>query len=349
MAKRGIETQSVAKKEFSLNSFKEKLGLDDNSPEKELKWIPLSPAFVEATGLKGIPMGKTTLSRGFSNVGKSTILFEAAVSCQQNGILPIIIDTENNVSKTHLEMMGFDWGGEFMLIDNDYLYENYGKKDKDPDLKDASIEDVAKFIHDMLDMQDAGQLPYDICFLWDSIGSIDCKKSNKAKEKDTESNNMWNAGALEKAFKGILNHRIPASGKISKQYTNTFVGVQKIWIDNMNGGGVKHKGGEAFFYGARLIIHFGGIAGHATQKLKATKDKRDIAFGIETKINVVKNQVNGISLEGKIASVPHGFIGVDKASIDAYKKANLKYFKDTLGFEGDDFDIISVEDDTLED
>jgi hypothetical protein len=326
---------AVKKKEFSLSSFKEKIGVDESS-ERELKWIPLSKAFQDATGLLGVPIGYTVLTRGFSNCGKSSVMIEALVSAQKMGILPIIIDTENNLSREHMKLMGFDFDDEFYIMaDNDFLLNNYGRK-RDKTMNDATIEDVAAFINDILDKQENDELPYDILIAWDSIGSVDCIKSVKALDNATDSNNMWNAGSLEKNFKGILNNRIPCTRKTSKKYTATLLGVQKIWIDSMQGAGViKHKGGEAFFYGARIIIHMGGIQSHGTKKIVATKDKRDVAFGIEAKIGIVKNQVNGISLEGKIISVPHGFIGADNNSIDEYKKQNLQYFRDQLGFDGE--------------
>ncbi len=47
-----------------------------------------------------------------------------------------------------------------------------------------TIEDVAAFILDLLDEQKKGNLPYDLMFLWDSIGSVPCElsvRSNKNK------------------------------------------------------------------------------------------------------------------------------------------------------------------------
>ncbi len=326
-----MRKKAIEKKEFSLSSFKAQVGIGEPK-EKELEWLILSKAFQEATGLPGIPKSRTTLSRGFSNTGKSTVLFEAAVACQNQGVLPIIIDTENNISRKHLEMMGFDWNGDFIYMDSTALHEKYAKPQG---LKDVSIENIADFIHEMLDAQENGQLQTDICFLWDSIGSVDCAKVIKAAEKDSEGNNMWNAGALEKSFKGILNNRIPATRLEGSEYSATLVAVQKIWIDNMAAGVVKHKGGEAFYYGSRLIIHLGGIQSHSTKAIVATKDKRDVSFGIQTKIKVVKNQVNGISLDGSIISTPHGFISTSTESVNDYKKQHLQYFRDELGMEGD--------------
>lgn len=322
------------KKSFSMQNFKKKIGGED-IPDKSMKWIPCAKAMKEATGLPGIPKGYVTLARGFSNTGKSTLACEAAVAAQKMGILPIIIDTENNIGEKRLKLMGLDFNNDFYLfIDNDYLLQNYGKK-QNKNRNEAAIEDMGACINDLLDMQDSGELPYDLLFIIDSLGTLDCIKSVDAMEKDTTNNNMWNAGAFERTFKYLINNRIPSSRKENKEYTNTIIGVQKIWIDNMGAGVVKHKGGEAFFYGARLIYHYGGIVAHSTKKITATSKGRDVSYGIETKVGVIKNQINddlgGIAMEGKIVSTPHGFIGVDKEDIEKYKKENIQFFREVLG------------------
>jgi hypothetical protein len=116
-------------------------------------------------------------------------------------------------------------------------------------------------------------------------------------------------------------------------YTNTITAVQKIWYDSMNKV-VKHKGGETWFFGARLIYNFGGIITHGTERLTATSKGRDVNFGFRNKVNVAKNHVDGekggISLEGKIGSTPHGFIYGDDASVAEYKKKYILYFRNVL-------------------
>lgn len=136
------------------------------------------------------------------------------------------------------------------------------------------------------------------------------------------SNNQWNAGALESSFKSILNFRIPDSQRDDCEFTNTFLAVQKIWLDNENQV-IKHKGGEAFFYGARLIIHYGGILTHGTAKLNAETKGMKYQYGIETKVKCEKNQVNGIELMGRIASTSHGYWNPEK--LEDYKKKNRDY------------------------
>ena len=49
----------------------------------------------------------------------------------------------------------------------------------------GTIEDVAAFILDLLDEQKKGNLPYDLLFLWDSIGSIPCELSIRSNKNNT--------------------------------------------------------------------------------------------------------------------------------------------------------------------
>ena len=323
----------TVKKKFSLDNFKKDIGGED-VPDKPLQWIMLSKAVEKATGLPGFAKGYVGLARGHTNTGKSTALCEAIVSAQKMGIFPVIIDTENNMGKKRLEVMGFDWDGNYLLIDNEYLLKKFGKV-QDKDRNEAAIEDMAKFVFYILGLQEIGKLPFDLLFAIDSIGTLNCIQTINAQEKDTSQNNMWNAGAYEKAFMSLLNSTIPNSRKIDKPYTNSLIAVQKIWIDNMNNGVIKHKGGETFFFGSRLIYQFGGAITHGTKKVTATSLKREIAYGIETKIGVAKNHIDGplggISMEGKIISVPHGLVYPE--DLDQYKKKNILYFRKLFGTE----------------
>ena len=325
----------TAKKTFSLKDFKKKSGITD-VPDKPLSWIKINDAVEEATGLPGFPKGYVSLCRGYSNTGKSTALCEGIVSAQKRGDLVIIIDTENNLGTTRLETMGFDWNGNYIMVDNEFILSKFGKA-QNKDREEAAIEDLAKTMYYFLNEQSLGNLPFDLTFMIDSIGTLNCIKTIDAHVKDTSDNNMWNAGAYEKAFMSMLNDTIPNSRKIDKKYTNTIVAVQKIWYDSMNKV-VKHKGGEAWFFGSRLIFHFGNIITHGTRKISAISKKREIAYGVETRINVAKNHIDGplggISMEGKIISTPHGFVYPDR--LDIYKKNHILYFRNLFR----DMDIV---------
>jgi len=325
----------TAKKIFSLDDYKKKIGNEDVE-QKPLSWYVCSPALQKATGLPGFPKGYVSLCRGFSNTGKSTSLLEAAINAQKQGDLPILIDTENNMGRKRMEKMGFDWKGNFIYIDNQFILNNFGKK-KNKDRNQATIEDQADMIYYFLNQQEIGELPFNIVFCIDSLGTLDCIKSVNAQEKDTNNNNRWNAGAFEATYKSILNSRIPSSRKITLPYVNSIIAVQKIWIDSTIVGTsiVRHKGGESFFHGARLIYHHGGIISHGTRAISAVSKDREVTYGIETKIGVEKNHIDGdlggISLEGKLISTPHGFISSEPEDIKEYKKQHIKFFRDILG------------------
>ncbi len=341
----------LAKKSFSLNDFKSKHKINDSEDLKPLSWLPLSPAFKAATGLEGIPIGELTLVRGYSDTGKSTVAYEAAVSAQQNGYLPIIIDTENALKKEHLQNMGFDFEGDYIYVDTEYLVVHYGKK-YNKDFSAPSIEDIGEFINNVLDWQESGELPMDVVFCFDSIGSTDCRKTLTAKEKDKEANNMWNAGAMEQTFKSIFHHRIPSTRKVSKKYNATVVAVQKVWFDSQSGGQgtLRHKGGEAAYSFSRLIIHVGGVKARGVEKIKITKDKKEVTLGILAPITVAKNHCSNISFSGKILSTAHGlFLEED---ITMYKNKHIKDFLEQMGetsTEENDVQIVKTVDNSSED
>ena len=332
------------KKKFSLDDFKKKIGVTE-VPSKPLTWIPIDDGLKEATGMPGVPKGYVTLFRGYSNTGKSTALMKSIVNAQKMGEFPIIIDTENNINvdNKRLTLMGFDWDGEYLLVNNKYLLDKYGIV-QNKDRKEATIEDMAKAVYDFIDMQKSGKLPRDIFIAIDSIGTLNCIKTTDALEKDTTNNNLWNAGAYEKAFMYLLNNGIPNTRRVDCEYTATIAAVQKIWYDGMNKV-VKHKGGETFFFGSRLIYHFGGIITHGTRRITATSLKRDLNYGFENKVNIAKNHVDGkwggISLEGKIISTPHGFIYSSKENETSYKKDNILYFRKR--FEDDSLTVDDIE------
>ena len=332
------------KKEFQLANYKKKENLVE-IPDKPVEWIKCSTALQKATGLPGFPIGYTALARGYSNTGKSTSLLEGMIGSQRAGRLPIIFDLENNIGRYRLEKMGFDWAGNFIKVENDFLLKKFGRK-KLATRNEASIEDLATAIHYFLNQQEAGDLSIGIDFFIDSIGVLNCVKSINATEKDSADNNMWNAGAYEHAFKSLLNTRIPASRKENSEFSNSLIAVQKIWLDSQQGAGaVKHKGGEAFYFGSRLIYHFGGVKSHGAKSVSATSKKKDVAYGIEANIKAPKNHIDGplggISMESKIISTPHGFIGADPASIKAYKSEHILYFRDILGEEIEAEDILT--------
>ena len=359
--------QPVKKKKFDINSFKESMGLNVtktnmvvSAADKPQDFIVMPEAFVEATKLPGIPMGVTTIIHGHSNTGKSLLKNCLIASAQRQGILPIIIETENNFSfpfaiscgvdaepvygdveveetdmetgeiTTRTENRIINYTGNFIYYDSEILLEKYGNFDHAQGKRVTTrrtvpvIEDVAMCVKEYLDKQDAGELPVPLLFVWDSVGSI----PSYASLMSSRSNSMWDAKALQESFNILLNNRIPCSKKISSPYTNTFVAVNKIWLDSMSAPmaapSVQLKGGNALLYASRLTILLGGQIKAATQKLTATSKGEKYTYGLKTKIKVVKNQLDSpynLTYEGTFCCVPDGMVSENK--LDEYKKEHI--------------------------
>ena len=324
-------------KTFDLSSFKKSKFLDQSVKFKPQKWIQLSKAFQDVISLPGIPMGHITLLRGHSDTGKTTAMLEAAVAAQKMGVLPIFIVTEMKWNWEHAQQMGFEMEpvvdettGEIIDYKGFFLYVDRGSLN--------TIEDVAAFIADLLSEQAQGKLPFNLLFLWDSVGSIPCRLSVES----NKNNNEWNAGAMSQQFGNFINQKIVLSRKENQPYTNTFVAVNKVWVAKPNSPmeqpKMKNKGGDTMFFDSSLVVTFGNITNSGTSKIKATKDGKDVEFAKRTKISVDKNHVTGVQTKGTVTMTVHGFIDDDKKAIDAYKKEHSKDWLAILGT--DSFDIV---------
>jgi hypothetical protein len=275
---------------FDLSNFKNKKGLDKNIKFKEQQWIPLSSAFQEVTSIPGIPMGHIVLLRGHSDTGKTTAMIEAAVSAQKRNILPVFIITEMKWNWEHAIQMGLDIKvekhpetGEIVGYDGNFIYIDRETIN--------SIEDVAGFILDLMDEQKKGNLPYDLLFLWDSIGSVPCEMSLKS----NKNNNEWNAGAM------------------STQFGNNV------------------KGGYAMWFDSTFVVTFGNIMSAGTSKIKAIKDGKQVEFAKRANIQIDKNHINGVTTRGRIVMTPHGFILDSDKDLKEYKSNHAAEWSKILG------------------
>jgi len=345
MAKKDSSLTSVVseslKKSFDIDAFKKSKFLDQSVKFKPQKWIPLSKAFQDVLSIPGIPMGHITLLRGHSDTGKTTAMLEAAVAAQKMGVLPVFIITEMKWSWEHVMQMGLqvnevvdketgeitDYNGFFLYTDRETIH---------------TIEDVAAFILDLLDEQKKGNLPYDLMFLWDSIGSVPCELSVRS----NKNNNEWNAGAMSTQFGNNVNQRITLSRKESSPYTNTLVCINKVWTAKaetpMSQPKLMNKGGFAMWFDATFVVTFGNVSNAGTSKIKAIKDGKQVEFAKRTKIQIDKNHINGITTRGNIIMTPHGFINDSEKEIKSYKDAHAKEWSAILG--GMDFDIVEEND-----
>ena len=342
MAKKKAKSLSEAvsaevRSSFDLNKFKNKKGLDKNVKFKDQEWIPLSKAFQDVTSIPGIPMGHIVILRGHSDTGKTTALIEAAVSAQKRKILPVFIITEMKWNWEHATQMGLDidierdpdtneildYNGNFIYVDRETLH---------------TIEDVAAFILDLIDEQKKGNLPYDLLFLWDSIGSVPCELSVRS----NKNNNEWNAGAMSTQFGNSVNQRITLSRKESSTYTNTLVCINKVWTAKaespMGKPKLMNKGGFAMWFDSTFVVTFGNISNAGTSKIKAIKEGKQVEFAKRVNLQIDKNHINGMTTRGKIIMTPHGFINDDEKELKDYKSEHAEEWSAILG--GTDFDVV---------
>jgi hypothetical protein len=320
---------SELRSKFDLNKFKEKKGLSANIKFKEQRWIPFSPALQETLSIPGIPMGHIVTVRGRSNTGKSTTTIEAAVSAQKMGVLPVLIITEMKHDWNHWKTMGFEMVD--VLDENENVVNHEGFFIYRDRTTLNAIEDIAVFIIDLLDEQKRGDLPYDLLFIWDSIGSVPCQMSLDHGKNDA----MWNAGAIANQFGNFVNQQIVMSRKESSPYTNTLLIVNKTGNTRpktpMEQVRMTNKGGDTMYYDASLCLTFGNITNAGTSKIEAIKDKKKVEFALRTRVACDKNHVNGITTKGTIISTVHGFIKDDPNVIKKYKDQHSSEWVGILG------------------
>lgn len=361
MAKQAIkETAAKApiKKKGGLGSFqafKQSNGYGYNNADKPMEWLVMPKGFADATRLVGLPQGRCIAILGQPSTGKSTIINHAITAAQQQGIVPVIIDTENAFDFQYAMNMGFQaepvyenveivdeetgevhterqitsYDGDFLYFNNAILADRYGFNDYttgktvSKKRKTAVIEDIAQCVNDLLDAQENGDLQAPLLFVWDSVGSIGSWQEYASGKK---ANNMWQAGAISTAMRDIFDNRIPASRKVTSEYTNTFIYIQKLSVGTTPTGiaTAKGKGGIQLFYSARLQIFLGGIASAGTKVQSVTSKGVQFDYATETKVKITKNQLPApynITGEGRFICTHKGIIGCDE--LEDYKKKNL--------------------------
>jgi len=329
---------AIKKKEISLDTIKSKFST--KTKYKPESFYNCGEAFMEACGLPGPVMGGINMMLGHSNGSKTTAMILAAANAQKRGDLPVFIITEKKWSWSHAVELGLQaeqmedgtWDGNFLFNDSfDY------------------IEQATEYINDLLDAQEKGELPYNLCICWDSIGSIPCQMTFEGK-----GGKMHNAAALADKIGMGIHSRITKSKKEDYPYYNTMIVINQPWVelpDNPFGQPtIKAKGGEALWLASSLIFLFGNQKSSGINHITATKNGRTVTFAIRTKISVLKNHVNGISYkDGKILAVPQGYISDSKEALEKYKKEYSQYWNAILSGTGElIYDEEKIEIDTTE-
>jgi len=311
---------ALKKKEFSLDAIKDKYST--KTKYKDESFYNCGEAFMDACGLPGPILGGINMFLGHSNTSKTTAMILAAADAQKKGHLPVFIITEKKWSWEHAIELGIQAEkNEFGEYDGMFIFN---------DSFDV-IEQATDFINQILDAQEKGDIPYNILFLWDSIGSIPCQMTF-----DGKGGGMHNAKVLADKIGMGIHSRISKSKKEDYPYYNTLVILNQPWVllpDNPFGQPeIQAKGGTAIWLASSLVFLFGNQKKAGISHIDATKNGRKVSFAIRTKVSILKNHVNGLGYkDGKIIAVPHGYIADTKDALEKYKKEYSDYWTIKLG------------------
>jgi hypothetical protein len=324
--------KSIKKKTFSLEDLQGKYST--KAKYKEDSFFDVGEAFYKACGIPGPAEGHINVFLGHSDTGKTTALVRSAIDAQKKGKLPVFIITEQKWDFQHAKLMGFDcelnetgeWSGTFLFNDG-FSY----------------IEQITDYINELIDEQQKGNIPYDLVFFWDSVGSVPCKMTFEGK-----GGKMHNASTLADKIGMGINQRITGSRKESEKFTNTLIIVNQPWVelpDNpFSQPRIKMKGGEAIFLNSTLVFLFGNQKNSGISKINATKNGRKVAFATRTKVSILKNHVNGIGFsDGRVIVTPHSFINDDANDIKKYKESHSSYWVEQFEKAGEKVDDGSFE------
>lgn len=292
------------KKTFDLNEYKKSIKIDD-TPRKKDAFIELHPCLHEIIGMSGLPQGHISQVYGKSDTGKTSFLFHAAAQAQEQGILPILIITENKVDWDRAALMGFDRESAIVEDNIEYIEEIY-------DFMQRRITDMMK-----------GDLPYNICFFWDSVGNT---RSQDEVEMGKDGYIVKKKGmqVAARAHANCLRTFTPMINNTTKHTCPYFASALLINTGynkppTFPGGptGYVPYGGEKLWFNSSLILKTARKG-----KLDATKDGKKVVFGLTSKIAVEKNHINGISLSGEFAITADEIIPFEKNAIKDYKERN---------------------------
>lgn len=347
----GVKAASFSIKDFKQNNLKTAPVAD-----KEMEWYIMPKGFTDATGLPGIPKGFFSGTCGWNSTGKSTMKNCLIASAQKQGDLVVIFETESNFDFNYAKNCGMevepiygdveevdeetgevvvkkgiiDYDGNFILFTNEAICDYCGDIDYDTNTRKSTkrriavIEDIAYIMNDFLDKQESGELPVNILFIWDSVGSVISWKTYKSKVGGLAMNE---AAAISQRFNSIVNTRIPSSRSQNYPYTNTFFIVGKLWDSSMQTMGkpsVKMKGGTSFEYALRLWFFQGRTITSGVKKLEATVKGEKYTYGTTAPIETKKNHLPEpftVTREGTLYCTGHGILAEDE--IDQYKKKIL--------------------------
>jgi len=193
---------------------------------------------------RGVPLGKVTVFAGESGAGKSYICSGNLIRhAQQQGIYPILIDSENALDEDWLKALGVDTSEDKLLK-----------------LNMAMIDDVAKMISEFV--KEYKTLPEDarpkVLFILDSLGMLLTPTDVNQFEAGDMKGDM---GRKPKALTALVRNCVNMFGSlnIGLVATNHTYASQDMFDPDD-----KISGGQGFIYASSIVV--------AMKKLKLKED-----------------------------------------------------------------------------
>jgi recombination protein RecA len=276
------------------------------------KWLKMSPAFQDATGLEGLPLGNISMIFGKPNTGKTTILMEAIANAQKQNILPILILTEHKFDFSRLSnFMGAD--PEAMLVFHaDNIEQAYGYIEKI--LRDLSVGKIVVEAEDGSD-QVIDMSNQDCFIMMDSIGNT---MSSSELEYEVEEHDK-SMGKAAKAIKSLTRRVNQLLAKVRQKVGILFLNQSYQSMPSYGPSVETPYGGDGIPYSSVLILRLRRIS-----DLKMTMGGKDVIIGLESKVEVKKNHISHTMPISSVYVVASGIMTPSKDNLDAYKKKYLK-------------------------
>lgn len=305
-------------KKFDLAKYKESIEIADIPLKKDL-YVEVNDALKEVMGLPGIPLGHITQIYGMSDTGKTSLLFHTAAEAQKQGILPVMIITEGKVDWSRAKAMGFDKDSAIVNEDVEFL------------------EDAFNFIDKITSDVSMGELPHDVMILWDSVGNTLSKDEVEQKPDGTweKKSTMMKAAKVISERMRITSKKINDTRKISYPKAVGLVVLNQAYTQPPSFPGGPSTtvpyGGNAVWYRSSLVLKTSRV-----KKLSATKDGKDLTFGIVSRISVDKNHISSVANKGEFVITSNAIIPNEPNAIKAYKEENKDSWNGVLDLKEDE-------------
>lgn len=273
---------------------------------KDTKYLVMPPDIQSAMCMPGFPLGHMSMMFGLSDSGKTGILLHAVKCAQEQGILPVLIITENKLTKDRITKAGVDLNNLVLVEDLKFLESVY--------------DYISMKCKEVLD----GALPMDVMVFWDSAAGCPSKDSytilaNGQIEKEYD--NRKNANVIG-FYNNIIASRIADTRKESVVGTLGVIFITQAYV------GEKPKfppglpapiipnGGEKVWFPLSVALEI-----KEGKKLNTTYKGNNFNFALVSKVTTRKNHVNELTSSNDVVLAGASIIANDKDTIDAFKES----------------------------